>query len=419
MRKLYRTFLLPVSALLLIALPYWIFSGNGDDSWTTKELSVLSSMRLGQLPPTPIDPSNQYEKIPAAINLGKRLFSDQRFSKNNEISCANCHHPNQQFQDGRPLAQGMGLSARRAMPLVGTAYNAWEFWDGRKDSLWAQALGSFETAMSHGGNRLYDAKLMQAHYKREYEAAFNAMPDLSDLPKDASPIGSPAEKAAWEKIEPVNQEKISRVFVNMGKAIAAYQKTLRFGDAALDRYIQGVMENDPVKLKVLKPDEKEGLHIFIGKGECISCHNGPLLTDHAFHNVGVPTAKDGKTDPGRAAGLVKVEQDEFNCLGRFSDAKPENCEELRFMNRDKVGQLGNFKTQTLRNVALRPPYMHAGQFATLTDVVRHYVKAPPAVVGHNERDPMQLTEHEIKALVAFLGALSGPVLEADAQVAKR
>lgn len=400
-----------VITAFLAALILPRFFGPGVDSWNNKELTILNSLQLAKLPPVPRDPSNAYENNPAAIALGKRLFADVRFSKNKAVSCAHCHDPARQFQDDRPISQGIGAGARRAMPLVGSGYNTWQFWDGRKDSLWAQAIGSLETAMSHGSNRLAVAHLMEAHYRKEYESVFGPLPPLAHLGQDATPLGNSIEKASWDSFKPETRESVSRVFVNMGKALAAYQKTLQFGESPLDRYIAALEKKDDAGMKVLSDAQKRGLRTFIGPGQCISCHNGPLLTDQAFHNIGVPNAKNAKPDPGRAAGLVKVDQDEFNCLGRFSDAKPEQCAELQFMNRDKTQHLGSFKTPGLRNVALRPPYMHAGQFASLKAVIEHYVKAPPAVVGHNERDPVMLNEQEISDLIEFLKSLSGTIAE--------
>jgi len=183
-----------------------------------------------------------------------------------------------------------------------------------------------------------------------------------------------------------------------------------------------VVTGDPAGVEMLNPNEVKGLRLFIGKAQCVSCHNGPLLTDQHFHNTGVPPRDIAQPDRGRAAATAKVAKDEFNCLGPFSDAKPQQCQELRFMVSDDPALEGAFKTPSLRDVVLRPPYMHAGQFTTLEEVVRHYVKAPHAAVGHSElththpgttkaghaeRAPIELSEIEIKDLVSFLGTLSG------------
>jgi cytochrome c peroxidase len=200
----------------------------------------------------------------------------------------------------------------------------------------------------------------------------------------------------------------------MGKAIAAYEKTLHYGESRFDRYADGVLKQDASAMQELKPQEINGLRIFIGKGQCVTCHGGPLLTDHYFHNTGVPPRDPAKPDHGRSAALSKVLHVEFKCLGKFSDADhadPDHCQELRFMAEEDHGMDGAFKTPGLRNVVLRPPYMHAGQIATLTQVIQHYVKAPTAVVGHSERKPVRLSDAEVADLVAFLGSLSGPIIE--------
>ena len=105
------------------------------DRWNASDLAVLASLRLNQLPPAPKDPSNAVEDSPAAIEFGRHLFNDARFSANATVSCATCHDPKKQFQDGLPVARGVGIGSRRAMPIVGAAYSPWLFWDGRKDSL--------------------------------------------------------------------------------------------------------------------------------------------------------------------------------------------------------------------------------------------------------------------------------------------
>ena len=211
------------------------------------------------------------------------------------------------------------------------------------------------------------------------------------------------------------------MFANMGKAIAAYEKSLRHEESRLDRYIEGVVASNPSALELLKPTEVAGLRLFIGKAQCIGCHNVPRLTDQHFHNTGVPPRNAAQPDRGRAAATAKVLGDEFNCLGRFSGARPQQCQELRFMVSDDATLEGAFKTPSLRDVALRPPYMHAGRLTTLDDVVRHYIKAPHAAVGHSElthlhagaatpahveRPPIELSESEVQDLVSFLGTLS-------------
>ncbi|MEQ1517353.1 MAG: cytochrome c peroxidase, partial [Usitatibacteraceae bacterium] len=363
---------------------------------------------------------NRYEKAPAAAALGKRFFFDPRFSRNGAVSCSSCHDPNQHFQDGRPLAQGIGLAMRRTPSIVGAGHSPWQFWDGRKDSLWSQALAPVEDALEHGSNRSRVVELIQRHYRRDYEAVFGKMPDLifAEHPADAGPLGDARERSAWLAKDDMTRDKISRVFANFGKAIAAFEKTLVLKESRFDRYVADTLAEK--KSSALTDDEIAGLRIFVGKGRCVTCHAGPLFTDHHFHSTRVPERDPTNPDQGRAAAIKKIQVDEFNCLGRFSDASPAQCEELRYMVTNDPATVRAFKTPGLRNVALRPPYMHAGQLATLRDVVRHYVQAPEAALGpdgmvhklgmNSELLPLPLTETEIDNLVRFLGALSA---EAD------
>ena len=311
---------------------------------TADERAVLASLSLNRLPPVPTDPSNAVERQPAAIELGRRLFEDARLSRNAAISCATCHDPVRQFQDGLPVGRGVGTGTRRAMPIVGSGHATWLFWDGRKDSLWAQALGPLEDAVEHGSNRTRVAHLVAANQRTGYEAVFGSLPRLDGLPGDAGPKGSAAEQAAWAAIEPHRRVQLSRVFANIGKAIAAYEKSLQHQPTRLDAYIDAVLRGDAAARGLLRTDEARGLRLFIGKAQCVSCHNGPLFSDQQFHNTGVPPRDAARPDRGRAAATAAVRIDEFNCLGPFSDARPEQCEELRFMVTDDPALEGAFRT---------------------------------------------------------------------------
>jgi cytochrome c peroxidase len=381
------------------------------EAWSSAELALLKTLHIGALPAPAPDPSNAYEGSPAAAALGKKIFFDPRFSANGRVSCASCHDPGKQFQDGRPLGVGIATGLRRTMPIAAGSASPWQFWDGRKDSVWSQALGPLEDAREHGGNRVAYARLLLRHYRQEYEAVFQALPDDKSLADDASPVGTPAEQAAWARMSEAQRGAVSRAFANMGKAIAAYERTLQHGPSRLDGYIAATLAHPAGGEGMLSPGEKRGLRLFIGKAQCISCHAGPLLTDQHFHNTGVPPRDRSNPDRGRAAAIETVMKDEFNCLGPFSDARRRDCAELEFIAADDPHMLGAFKTPSLRNVALRPPYMHAGQVATLAEVIRHYAKAPEAVVGHNERRPMALSEQEVTDLAAFLGTLNGEIRE--------
>jgi cytochrome c peroxidase len=392
------------------------------DRWSAQEVAILAGMRLKEAGPRPPDPSNAYEQRTDAASLGRALFEDRRLSRNGQVACASCHAEGRQFQDGKPLGEGIATGARRTMPVMGAAHSPFLFWDGRKDSLWSQALGPFEDAAEHGANRVRLARLVEAHYKERYQAVFGPLPALGKLPDDASPAGTDAERAAWAAMPEGSRDAVNRVFANMGKAIAAFERNISYGESRFDRYAQATVAGDAPGQEVLSRQEVRGLRLFLAKGQCVTCHNGPLLTDHAFHNTGVPPSDRSRPDRGRADALRKLLQDEFNCLGRYSDAKPDACGELQFLSTSGPGLLAAFRTPSLRNVAERAPYMHAGQFSSLEQVVRHYAASPEAVLGHSElarpgerhaeRPAIRLTEADIQDVAAFLRTLSGPVVQA-------
>ncbi len=164
--------------------------------WTPTERATLRSLALSSLGPLPPDPSNAAGDDPRAAALGRALFFDTRLSGNGKVSCATCHVPTQDFQDGKPLAHGVGTTARRTMPIAGTAHSAWFFWDGRADSQWAQALGPLESAVEHGGTRAQYAHVIAKHYRAEYEAVFGRLPSLDDVPAQAGPVADESARVA-------------------------------------------------------------------------------------------------------------------------------------------------------------------------------------------------------------------------------
>lgn len=419
-----------MTASWILRAAAWLFAAAasaasaGDrprDAWSVQERATIASMHVSQAGERPADPSNAYEKRADAAVLGRALFNDTRLSRNGQVSCASCHASGEQFQDGRPRGQGIATGQRRTMPVMGAAGAPFLFWDGRKDSAWSQALGPMEDGAEHGGNRVRFVQLVRAHYAEAYRGIFGPLPPLQGLPADASPLGTPEERRAWDALPEATRVAVNRVFANMGKAIAAYERQVGYGPSRFDAYAQAVASGNARAQEVLSTQEVRGLRVFLGAGQCVTCHNGPQFTDHAFHNTGVPPLDPKRPDRGRAEGLRKLLADEFNCLGPYSDAKPGQCGELQFLATDDPGALGAFRTPSLRNVAARPPYMHAGQFATLEDVGRHYASAPRAAVGHSElarpgeakheRQVIRLSESDIQDLAAFLRTLTGPVLQ--------
>jgi cytochrome c peroxidase len=333
--------------------------------WTARQLAIIRSLSLGARGELPKDPSNRYADRADAAALGRKLFFDKRLSANGRVSCASCHQPKLGFQDGRRTARGIGATDRRTMAIAGAARQTWFFWDGRKDSLWSQALGPLESPVEHGLTRREVVRRVLRHYRPRYEAVF----------------GKPGD--------------VDRTFANVGKAIEAYERRLTFAPGRFDRYVSG--------RGTLTREELAGLRLFIGKAQCVDCHNGPLLSNGEFHNTGIGS------DAGRASAVARLAADEFNCLGRFSDAKPSECA-ISFLPARTARLRGAFKPPSLRNVARNAPYMHDGSVATLQEVVRRYNRAPRSRVGRTELHPLRLDERQIAALVAFLEALGSPIV---------
>ena len=379
--------------------------------WTREERERLRSLSLASLGPVPADPSNRYADDTAAARLGLRLFFDTRFSGNGKVSCATCHDPIRDFQDGTPLAHGAGTTARRTMAVAGTAYSPWLFWDGRADSQWAQALGPLESAVEHDGDRTQYAHIIAAHYRDDYEAVFGRLPKLDGLPTHAGPVADSTRAAEWRRISASGQDDITRVYANIGKAIAAFERRIGFTPSRFDRYVETELAGRThTAADALSRDEEAGLRLFIGKANCSTCHSGPFFTDNHFHNTAVPASADvAVVDSGRIVGVRQALASEFNCTNRYSDAKPEACDELRFAVTEGEELVRAYKTPSLRGVAERAPYMHAGQFATLADVVEHYDRAPSAPLGHSELKPLRLSDAERRQIEAFLRTLSAPL----------
>jgi cytochrome c peroxidase len=267
-----------------------------------------------------------------------------------------------------------------------------------------------ESPVEHGGNRTLYAHLIAENYAEEYTVLFGPLPDLSNLPRNAGPVADTQAAANWEAMSSTDQEAVTRIYVNMGKSIAAYERHLLPGASRFDEYVEAVLNNDYTSAnQTLNPDEVAGLELFIGQAHCANCHNGPLFTNNDFHNTGIPLAQGLPEDVGRAKGAQQVLQDEYNCLSVYSDARPDQCSELNFLVADGNNLIHQFKPPSLRNVAERGPYTNAGQFTTLEEVLNHYNTAPVAPIGHSELEPLHLSEKQIEQIIAFLKTLDSPV----------
>lgn len=399
-------------AILLIATAWWECGPRTPGAWTEAELVEIRSLSLQSLPNLPSDSSNGVADDPRAATLGHKLFFDPRLSANGAVSCATCHKPEQRFSDGLAKGRGIALSQRNTRSIVGTAYSPWQYWDGRKDSQWSQALSPLEDPAEHGSNRMELVRLLatDAHYKTDYEAIFGPLPNFTDttrFPDRAAPIGSEEIGAAWDSMADSDRAVVNAVFANLGKAIAAYERLLRPGPTRFDSYVAEVAQGqDSVSLS---DEEIIGLQLFISDARCTECHNGPLFTNNEFHNTGVLSFPGDHPDRGRIDGLKKLLADPFNCKGDYNDDPLHRCDELTYV-RTGTELVGATRTPSLRNLGGTAPYSHKGQQATLAEVIDLYNRAPLAMIGHNEaEEKLGLSRRERKQLAAFLNALDAPI----------
>lgn len=325
-----------------------------DGRFHRNEWDLVAAM--GEKEPLPPDPTNAVADDPSAAALGAALFEEKGFS-NKGVSCATCHDPARGFSDGLPVPSGIVHGTRKTPSIRLAAYARHQHWDGRFDRAWTQALAPLENADEIGSSRIEVVRRLVASHRAAYEAAFPraALPDPSRLPER----GKPGD-AAYDALPADTKDVVTRVFVDAGKAIAAYERTFVYPRIRLDRYARG-------DFTALSSAEKAGLATFLDAG-CVQCHFGPRLTDDAFHTT---RARDGATpDRGRADALVAaaVWSTELGPASRFSDAR---MPPPRLVVPD-ASTIGAFKTPSLRLVAAGGPYGHAGTMAKLVDVTEHY-----------------------------------------------
>ncbi len=402
---------LSAASFILLCLLTLTACNNTESKWTDGQLKIIESISIAGVHNPPNDPSNQYSHSTGASAFGQQIFFDKRFSSNGKLSCASCHQPQKAFTDGLSLSKGINETGRNTQSLIGSAYQRWFYWDGRKDSLWSQALVPFESANEMASSRVHVLRVIgkDSELRNQYETLFGDFPISvldESIAENAGPWGDTETRDNWYRIPVDMQRKINRAYTNVGKAIAAYETTIPVPKTKFDEYVQVLLEQGEQKAsKLFTDEEKAGLNLFIDqeKSHCLRCHNGPLLSNSEFHNIGTGTFTGANLDFGRFLGIQAVVQDEFNCMGEYSDADAKDCHALRFLPRQIHNDMqGAYKTPSLRYLNKTGPYFHDGRFTSLEQVMEHYLKPP---TPDSETPELVFTETEKRQLIAFLETL--------------
>jgi cytochrome c peroxidase len=357
------------------------------------------------MPPRP-NPTNAVADEPAAAALGAQIFEDPGFSAEGDVSCATCHVAELLFTDGLPVAVARGRGRRNTPSILLSAYSRWQTWDGAADSPWAHPILALENPLEHGTTRLAVAHRIASTYSDPYSDLFGDLPPLEDAARFPA-SGKPGDPA-WEGMTEEDRFAVDRVVANVSKTLEAFEREVArgVGDTPLDRYLAG-------ELEAMTPLARDGLASFVRRG-CISCHDGPLLSDQDFHALRTPDDEEGGPDHGRMAGIDVALASPFRADGMHSD--DPDAWPLTEQSNDST-KLGQFRTPSLRGVALTAPYGHAGTLETLEDVILHDAAGglpaddPGAVgVADSALFPFEPEPGEVEALVAFLHALT-PITE--------
>lgn len=423
-----------VTLVVMLALAGWSWmllrdagqrdrpTGIVDRSPLEKALAVHAQPRA----PIPPDPTNRLADQARAVALGERLFFDETFSSSGTVSCATCHDPAHAFTDGERTARGEAAGTRNTPTILGAARRRWFTWDGRADTIWSQAAEPIEQPAEHGFDRTRFAVAIRDDpgLRRLWEAACGPLPraldavpaGLSARPALAGEAAHAPPAAAWSQLPLDQRAAIDAVFSSSMKALGAYQRTLDMPLSAFDRWADAVGQgtvsmDDESAGGIITPAARRGWLLFSGKANCIQCHGGREFTDGEFHNLGLP-APDGRLggDPGRRGAIARLKTDPFSSAGEFSDA-PDGAEARLVRSlKDDPETWGQFRTPSLRGVALTAPYMHDGRFASLAEVIAFYDTLEGAIALDHHREavlqPLGLTAPERHDLEAFLRALS-------------
>jgi cytochrome c peroxidase len=311
-------------------------------------------------------------QTPAKVALGRRLFFDNNLSWDRSLSCASCHDVDGSGDDSLTTSVGIDgqIGGRNAPTVWNAAFQSVLFWDGRADSLEAQAKGPLVNPIEMGMPSLevvVERVREDGRYRHGFDAAFG-----SEVP--------------------VTIDRIAQ-------AIAAYERTLITPDTPYDRFVRG-------ELNALSPSQIRGMHQFQRFG-CVQCHSGPNFSGASLF--------DGQA-PMRIFPVYPTPyEQEFGLTQDSGAATPGSGR-------------GIWRVPTLRNVALTGPWFHNGSVSDLSQVVRIMASVQLGYTGRylvwsddhkamTRLDRPKIDEATVQDLVSFLHALSSDSLVA--RLAKR
>ena len=304
----------------------------------------------------------------AKVELGRQLYFDTRLSSDNTISCASCHDP--AFGYAKDTQFGIGVDGQMGGRNSPVAYNRIvsgpQFWDGRADSLEAQAVGPIANPIEMGNTHEKCVETLQgiAGYAKQFEAIFDDGVTIDNVGRaiatfERAVVTGPAP---WDYFEQLDRFET---------AYAADLEFLEEDDPELHEDWQE-MKTASAANPITESAIRGGKLFFSDKSGCTACHMGANFADEKYHNLGV--------------GMEVDEPD----LGRFVETNVD-------------ADRGAFKTPTVRNVSLTAPYMHDGSQETLMEVVEWYAKGghPNDYLDENVKK-LELSDEEKQDLVAFM-----------------
>ncbi|MFA3918875.1 cytochrome-c peroxidase [Ruegeria hyattellae] len=369
---------------VLVTAAFVVLAGAVRAEVLLSDSEIQQTLSFGPWPPFfQPDPSNRVSNDTRAIALGAALFNDPVLSVDGAFSCASCHDPEQAFTTSDARAFGRVLLDRNTPSLRNLAGLRWYGWGGKSDSLWAASLHPIieEHEMAHSKESLKTA-ISESIYIDDFEAIFG---DIQ--------IQDP-----------------ELVLVNSAKTLSAYLETLATGRTQFDDF-RDALENQDLAAAANYPEAAQrGLQLFIGRGNCVLCHNGPRFSNNEFHDASVPYfLSETEVDEGRFGGLNSLLSSAYTLDGNWSDDPEKHGAWVVRNVRRSHSDFGTFRTPSLRGVAETAPYMHDGSLIDLDAVIRHYSEIDTERLhadGEAILSELKLSEQEIADLAAFLESLS-------------